>query len=158
MALFDKIAEDRYCDMFEEFSIQVLTCLESLLITVYNGSVGSTVKRKKLWSAFHQKRTTELANFWKQFLQLVHLDLDAVVSQTVTQALYENKIIVCFAVASIGPSVTSSSIQTPNLSHEEECILRYAARYIPFVLLRKHEKSTSEASFLIYTYILLLCS
>ena len=92
-------------------------------------------------------------------LQLVYLDLDAIVSQTVTQALYEeNKIIVHFAVASIGPSVTSSSIQTPNLSHEEECILCYAARYIPLVLLRKHEKSTSEASFLIYTYILLLCS
>ena len=59
IALLDKISEDGYCDMFEEFSIQLLTCLESLLITVYNGSVGSTVKREKLWSAFHQKRTTE---------------------------------------------------------------------------------------------------
>ena len=137
--------------MFEEFSIQLLTCLESLLITLYNGLVGSTVKREKLWSAFHQKRTTELANLWKQFLRLVQLDLDAIASQTVTQALYENNIIVHFAVASIGPSVTSSSIQTANLSHEEECILRYAAGYVPFVLLRKHEKSTSEASFLIYT-------
>ena len=137
--------------MFEEFSIQLLTCVKSLLITVYNGSVGSTVKREKLWNAFHQKRTTELANLLKQFLQLVHLDLDAVVFKMVTQALYENKIIVRFAVASIGSSVTNSSIQTANLSHKEECILRYAAGYVPFVLLRKREKSTSEASFLIYT-------
>ena len=145
IALLDKVAEDSYCDLFEEFSSKLLTCLQSLLSTPQNGSVDFVVhsKREQLWTIFHQKRTTEIANLWKTFLQSVQLDLDALVYQMVNQALYEDKIKAHFAA---GSSITKSSCIQRALNREEECILRYAAGYVPFVLLRKYEKCVSESS------------
>ena len=81
---------------------------------------------------FSSKRTRELAFLWKEFSLSIHLDLDALVFQTVNQGLYEDKVKAHFAVAS--GSVTS---QTVNLSHGEECILRYAAGYVPFINAKK---------------------
>ena len=82
-----------------------------------------------------------MAILWKEFLLSVHLDLDALVFQTANQGLYKDKVKAHFVVPSV--SVTS---QTANLSHEDERILRYAAGYIPFILLRKYENCTSDTS------------
>ena len=46
IALLDKVAEDGYCDLFEEFSSQLLTCLQSLLSTPKSGSVDFVVCSK----------------------------------------------------------------------------------------------------------------
>ena len=142
IALLDKVTEDGYCDMFEDFSSQLLACLEFFVSTANKGLVGCAIKREQLiWTTFHQNRTTELAFLWKEFLLSIRLDLDALVFQKVNQALYEDKVKTHFAVAS--GSVTS---QTANLSHEEACILHYAAGYVPFIMLRKYENCTSDTS------------
>ena len=82
-----------------------------------------------------------MAFLLKDFLLSVRLDLDALVFQTVNQGLYADKVKAQFAVPS--GSVTS---QTAKLNHEEECILCYAAGYVPFIMLRKYEKCTSDTS------------
>ena len=98
-------------------------------------------ERTNIMDCFSSKRTRELAFLWKEFLLSIHLDLHALVFQTVNQEQYEDKVKANFAVAS--GSVTS---QTANLSHGEECSLRYAAGYVPFIMLRKYEKCTSDTS------------
>jgi len=130
--LLDTVAKENYCDIFDEFSSQLLTFLQSLLSTPpLNESV--TVKRERLWSIFHQKRTNDIAKLWKTFLQSIQLDLDPLVYQTVTQLLYEDKIKAQFA---FGSTTMKSSYILTTLNHEEECIIRYAAGYVPFALLK----------------------
>ena len=90
--LLDRIMEERYCDLFNDFSssFQLLTHFQSLL---QKGS--STVKREQLWSIFHQKRTNDITKFWKTFLQS-SLIWDPLVYHSITQLLYEdNKNAVC---------------------------------------------------------------
>ena len=99
--------------------MQLLTCLQSLLSTPQNGLVDFVVrsKQEQLRTNFHQKRTTEIANLWKMFLQSVQLNLDTLVYQTVNQALYEDKIKAHFAA---GSSITTSSCIQRTLNREEE--------------------------------------
>ena len=132
--LLDRITEDKYCDLFHDFSSQLLIHLQSLL---QKGS--STVKREELWSIFHQKRTNGITRIWKTFLQSIQLDLDPLVYQSVTQLLYKDNIRTQFAS---GHTATTKKSACISLTHEEECIIRYAAGYVPFALLKKYEKSS----------------
>ena len=72
-------------------------------------------------------------------MQAVDHNLDTLVCQTVNQKLFEEIIKGRFDVQ---PRKSSQA----SLTHDEECVVRYASGYIPFVLMKKHEKNTSEAS------------
>ena len=136
--LLSLIEEEPYCDIFDEFASQLLTSLQCLVESAHSESF--TVKREYLWSTFHQKRVTDIARLWKNFLQSIKTELDPLV----TQLLFEGKIKTKFA-GSI-TTTTNCTVPLKSLSHEEECIVRYAAGYVPFVLLRKHEKCLSDYS------------
>lgn len=67
-------------------------------------------------------------------------DLDPLVQQFINQELYSSIIKSrCSCHCTIAAKATS-------MSTEEEKIVRYAAGYVPFVLLKKHERHLSKSS------------
>ena len=139
--LIKKVSEDTYLDHFDEFAVQLVTALESISdVCPMSGTAKAVAaQRERLWKVFHEKRTTQLPEMWKHFLQTVDNQLDTLVYQTVNQKLFEDIIKGKFGVQ---PRKSSSA----SLTHDEECVIRYASGYIPFVLMKKHEENLSEAS------------
>ena len=43
-------------------------------------------------------------------------------------------------------SVQPRKSSQASLTHDEECVVQYASGYIPFILMKKYEKNSSEAS------------
>ena len=43
-------------------------------------------------------------------------------------------------------SVQPRKSSQATLTRDDECVVRYASGYIPFILMKKHEKNPSEAS------------
>ena len=139
--LIKKVTEEVYFDHFDEFAVQLVTALEAISAACPMSGTSKTVgvQREKLWKVFHEKRTTELPELWKHFLQKVDHELDPLVYQTVNQKLFEEIIKGRFGVQ---PRKSSQVSLTCN----EENVVRYASGYIPFVLMKKYEKNPSEAS------------
>ena len=82
--LIKKGSEETYIDHFDEFAVQLVTHLESISDVVPMSGTSKTVaaQREKLWKVFHEKRTTELPEMWKHFLQTVDHELDILVCQS----------------------------------------------------------------------------
>ena len=140
--LLNAVAKGNYCDIFDDFSIRLLTHLQSLLSTSQlHDSV--TRKREQLWSIFHQKRTADIARMWKTCLQSMQLELDPLAYQAVTQLLYEDKIKA--QAASESTTTTKSNSFLITLTHEEECIICYAAGYVPFASLKNMKNVYQKA-------------
>ena len=139
--LIKKVSEEAYIDRFDEFAAQLVTALESFSEVCPMSGTSKTVaaQREKLWKVFHEYRTTELPDMWKRFLQTVDHEFDTLVCQTINQKLFEETIIGKFGVQ---PRRSSQA----SFTRDEECIVRYTSGYIPFVLMKKHEKNPSEAS------------
>ena len=76
--LIKKVSEEAYIDRFDEFAAQLVTSLESFSKVCPMSGTSKTValQREKLWKVFHKKRTTELPDMWKCFLQTVDHELD----------------------------------------------------------------------------------
>ena len=140
--LIKKVSEDAYLNDFDKFAADLVTALESMSeVCTASGTLQSVAaQREKLWILFHEKRTTQLVEMWNKFLKTVSQDLDPLVYQTVNQNLYEEILKCKFTVQ------PTTSIQKAHLSHDEECVVRYASGYIPFILLKRHEKCLSETS------------
>ncbi len=123
-----------YVHHFESFGAELFASLESCLEVHTMAS-----RREKMWKVFHEQSITKLPQMWKSFLQTVDIELDPMVSQTANHKMYEEMIKAKFGVVS-----RKSSLAT--LSKDEECVVRYAAGYIPFVLLKKYHNSHSMVS------------
>ena len=93
-----------------------------------------------MWKAFHEHSITELPQVWNRFMQTINFELDPLVSQTANHKMFEEMIKAKFGV------VCRKLVSQAALSKDEECIVRYAAGYIPFVLMKKYQKSCSMAS------------
>ena len=84
---------------------------------------------------------------WKEFFDAVHQCLDPLLHQAVTQKLFED--IIARIVPTKFDGTGSSCNSSENLifiSADEECIVRYAAGYVPFALIRKYEKQCANNS------------
>ena len=138
-----KTSEEAYNDRFDQFAVELLATLESCLDIgpMMSTPKGVTHQREKLWKAFHRESIMKLPEMWKKFLQTVDLILDPLVYQTVNQKMFEE-----ILKSRFGVQPRKSPQCQASLSQDEECIVRYAAGYIPLVLLKKHEKSQSLAS------------
>ena len=100
--------------------------------------------REHLWRDFHTARLSELTDIWRKFLEAIKVTLDPLVQQSVNQKLFED------LVESLSDSYplrsVSSTIEDSTISVEEENIIRYAAGFVPFTLMKRHEKSKSTSS------------
>lgn len=136
--LIDKISDECNLDCFEEFSQKLIACLER----TYSGAAEGCASNYKvqLWSQFHVKRLTTLCDMWRQFLDSLKFDVDPLVQQFVNQELYSSIIKSrCGCHRTIVGKSASMSI-------EEENIVRYAAGFVPFALLKRYERNVSTSS------------
>ena len=78
---------------FEDFCLTLTKMIEKNFFTCVStgGACRSKgVQREKLWSSFHQLRTTKLADLWQGFLSQPNVpNLSPLVYQHVNQTLYE---------------------------------------------------------------------
>ena len=116
--LIKKVSEEVYIDRFDEFAAELVTALESISEVCPMSGTSKTVaaQREKLWKVFHEKRTTQLPDMWKSFLQTVDHELDPLVCQTINQKLFEEIIKGKFGVQPRRSSQTS-------LTRDEECVV-----------------------------------
>ena len=149
--LISKVAEDNFAVPFDHFARKLLALLESLVGGCCSAvrSECAVIQREKLWIAYNQKRTSEvvvISSVWEDLFDAIHQCLDPLVYQAVTQKLFED-IITRIAPANNSSSSSSSNNETLSfISSVEECIVRYAAGYVPFALVKKYEKHPTQHS------------
>ena len=105
-----------------------------------------TTQREKAWTNFHRLRCSEIHDLWKLFLsdQLGLKDTNHLLTQTVTQELFESKLKAYFPrKLTSGPE---SVLSAEDLSDDEKNALLYACGYVPVVLLRKYKKRKDPQS------------
>ena len=135
--LLDKISEESNLDSYDEFSLRLLQALEK----VYSTALSSTGRlREQLWRQFHAIRLTELSDIWKQFLDGLKFHLDPLVQQYVNQELFSSM------VKSRCGSCSTVATKAASMTKEEENIVRYASGYVPYSLMKKHERNVTEKS------------
>ena len=132
-------SDPAYLDNFDQFAIELISALETTFRRSKSNVRSSSVAREKLWTGFHSARVTVLVDIWGKFSRSLGLCVDPLIQQYLNQKLYED-------------IIRSNHITQPrtckktSLSASEENIVRYAAGYVPMVLMRRHEKSSSEKS------------
>ena len=124
-------------DHFDEFSRKLIDSLEQ----TYSGAAGCASDFKvQIWRQFHVTRLTTLCDIWKQFLDALKCEVDPLVQQFVNQELYSS------IIKSRCACHRTIAAKAVSMSTEEQNIVRYAASYVPFAFLKKHE-----------TFIQILC-
>ena len=121
----------------DEFSRKLMDSLEQ----TYSGAAGCASDFKvQILRQFHVTRLTTLCDIWKQFLNSLKCEVDPLVQQFVNQELYSSIIKSrCVCHRTIAAKAVS-------MSTEEQNIVRYAAGYVPFALLKKHERHLFKSS------------
>lgn len=120
---------------FDEFAVKLMQLLEQHCTSALSGSSRSrSVLKEKAWIAFHQLRISELPKVWIHFTT----KLSSLIYQHVNYKLYA-ELVKSKLCRSAPPYSTHTDIQ---ISEDEENIIRYAAGYVPFKLMKKYEKSS----------------
>ena len=96
------------------------------------------VKREKAWSAFHRLKNAEVGKMWCDYFRYHDgiPKLSPLVYQHVSQRLYSDLI-----KHHLTANFEDHTAEIPVLTADQENILRYAAGYVPFKLLKQYEKS-----------------
>ncbi len=91
-----------------------------------------SVLREKAWIYFHRLRVSELPKLWNQFAPR----LSPLVYQHASYTLYAEivKSKLCESTS------LHTQIDVPELTMDEENIVRYVASFVPFKLLKRYEK------------------
>lgn len=131
-----QMSNEKHLDCFEEFSQKLIHSLEQ----TYSSAAECTSNFKvQVWHQFHDSRLTTLHDIWKEFLDALKCDVDLVVQQFTNKELYSSIIKSLYGTCTIAHKAAS-------MSTAEENIVRYAAGYVPFALLKKHKRYLSESS------------
>lgn len=155
MKFLQTINEDESrLEQFNSFGTKLLTAL------VYAACCSSDtpcrsedVKREKLWSAFHKLRVGAVDAMWRcLFEQDGFSRLSPLVYQHVTEKLFGGLIKDHFK-----DKLETSDVDIPPLTTDEENIIRYAAGYVPFKLLKKYEKMIISSSSQVDTVGIIEC-
>ena len=129
-----QISSDEKMDQFDDFAGNLMKTLEkNFFASISTDNRSKSVLREKLWIKFHYLRITELPKLWNGFSS----DLSPLVCQHVNYKLY----VELMRSNLSQDSSCSTNVDIPELNEDEENILRYAAGYVPFKLLKKYEKS-----------------
>ena len=133
---------DREITLFEDFSSELLGILNGPLqpSATYRSS---SAKREKLWSNFHQMCLVGLPEIWERFLSSLAVEYDDdLLQQSVSQELFEMILPSQFShPTQLQSQVSYAAVE---LSEDELNALRYACGYVPYSLLRRYEKLSSD--------------
>ena len=147
--ILDKIPQEVNVDHFDKFAEELMDVLQRISSPsdVDGKKITHVMHKERLWRDFHAARLSELPDLWRKFLEAMKVTLDPLVQQSVNQKLFEELV---KSLQTVSSSYTSGSITSTiedlTISAEEENIIRYAAGFVPFALLKKHEKSKSASS------------
>lgn len=132
--------DDKKLSEFDDFAVKVMQLLGKHCNAALTGiSRSKSVLKEKAWIAFHHLRISELPKLWSKFTP----NLSPLVCQHVNYKLYTE--LVKSKLCQSAP-LRYTRVEVPELNEDEENIIRYAAGYVPFKLLKKYEKS-SETEF-----------
>lgn len=128
---------------FDAFALNLMKMLEKCFFGCISENAkcrSKYVQREKLWSAFHVLRLGELKKLWQNiFSKSGFPKLSPFVYQQVNQHLFSD-LVSCH----INDKIDHNPVEIPPLTTDEETIVRYAAGYVPFKLLKKYEMKRSE--------------
>ena len=97
--------------------------------------------RENIWSCFHKLRLGDISKMWKDFCKSNGVTLSPLVYQHINQKLYSDLIKSRFS-----KKPSESTVDIPELTTDEENVIRYIAGYVPFKLLKRYEQSVCEES------------
>ena len=126
------IQEDSALQIFDEFASNLLKTLEKQFFACISGGHcwrSTNVQKEKIWSEFHKLRQNELPKLWCDLSSKHDMlpNLSPLVCQYVSRRLYTN--IIKSHLCETSQSIPSNS-DVPELTTEEEGIIRYAAGYV----------------------------
>ncbi len=129
---------------FEEFSTNLMHSLERCLLDCITREANFrsfNVMRENIWSCFHKLRLGDISKMWKDFCKSNGVTLSPLVYQHINQKLYSDLIKSRFS-----KKPSESTVDIPELTTDEENVIRYIAGYVPFKLLKRYEQSVCEES------------
>ena len=126
--------------VFDDFASKMIQAMERCFSSCSSTCRSKSVKREKIWTAFHRMRMTELAQTWLDLFEHGFPKLPSLAYQTINRMLFSDYLKCHLDLAS-----TTNTVNL-DLSVDEENILRYAAGFVPFKLLKKYEDKCSNSS------------
>ena len=125
----------------EDFSKSHFDALKRVCLTAERCSTTKAFSRQKLWEEFQRVRLTTLDDLWEAFLSKLKSNLHSLVRQYVNERILKSLIM---SITECGNAAQPAPPSAPSvavaLSSEEENIIRYAAGYVPYSLLKKIRK------------------
>ena len=131
---------------FDEFATELLDVLQTTFDET-SGGTGS-IQRERLWQSFHHVRISndKVIGLWEKLLRSLKVTIDPIVQQYVVQKLYEDIISKSRYCCTNPSAIAAASSVINNITPDEENVVRYAAGYVPMVLMKKHQKNASDKS------------
>ena len=130
-------------ERFDRFASNLMKALEKCFfgcISKDDPCRSKSVKREKIWSAFHQLRIGDAEKMWCSLFDMEGIPkLSPLVYQHINEKLYADLIKSHFSAT----LDSHSSVDVPALTADEENMIRYAAGFVPFKLLKWYEKSST---------------
>ena len=137
--LLSTISDENSINIFDEFSQKLMDALKWTYSNASRMCTGKISLREQLWRQFHTTRLTKLCEIWVSFLGDLKSSLDPLVQQYVNQELFSGIIKSHCGSSPIVPTKAASMTR-------EEKIVRYAAGFVSYSLMKKHERNVTEKS------------
>ena len=134
----EKIDQAEFRLQRDRFNEKMLQAVTKICLAAASSSKTKLINRDKLWKDFHECRVTFMKGLWQTFLQELELTVDPLIQQLVSETLMDT--IIMSAVEGESELSSAPAPFVSRLTDEEENIIRYAAGYVPFALLKKHKK------------------
>ncbi len=127
------ICEEKRLTELDNFAVTLIELLDNTITLSSKGKCRSkSVLREKAWINFHRLRVSELLRLWNQFAPRLSPLVDQHASYTLYAEIVKSKL--CESTS------LRTHIDVPELTMDEENIVRYAAGFVPFKLLKRYEK------------------
>ena len=137
----DFVIQESNVELFDGFCQELLTAIKKCMPSTTN-SKSIAVLRQKAQMQFHNCRISTLPLIWSRFSTAIGLEVDEpLVMQSVNQHIFDTLLVEHFQAQERPSSSTEVCTQ---LTAEEENILRYASGFIPFKLLNRYLKQSTE--------------
>ena len=140
--LVQKLDNSEFSTFLEDFSKSHFDVLKRVCLTAGRCSTTKAVSKQKLLEEFHRVRLTTLDDLWEAFLSKLKSNLHSLVRQYVNERILKSLIM---SITECGNAAQPAPPSAPSVAvalSEEENIIRYAAGYVPYSLLKKYKRYT----------------
>ena len=142
--LLEKLQNEDSVAIFDRFSAEVTTKLESICMSCSSNRSPAT-KRAKMWSSFHRVRNEELPKMWDNFFKSLDMSrTDQLFEQMINQKLFEKAVTSHFGSLAAASTQSSRKESPVCLTKDELNVLQYIGGFVPHALLKRFERSKSH--------------